>query len=104
MVELYKRIAGRKATAPEPFDYQKIPSVDEIITPDGSRLKVVPAGEIEEALPKEELVPVKTRYEVKEQEESILLLDENGKVVNRYVDYGKYQGSEAEKKELEGKV
>lgn len=53
MVELYKRIAGRKAAAPEPFDYQKIPSVDEIITPDGSRLKVVPAGEIEEALPKD---------------------------------------------------
>ena len=42
--------------------------------------------------------------QVKEQEESILLLDENGKVVNRYVDYGKCQGSEAEKKELEGKV
>lgn len=104
MVELYKHIAGRKATAPEPFDYQKITPVEEIITPEGSRLKVVPANEIEKELPEEEPVASGPRYEIKEQEESILLLDEDGNVVNRYVDYGKYQGSEAEKNELEGKL
>ena len=83
MADLYLTITGDGMGHPGTFSYDKIDSIDEIDTPNGKKMKIVPSEAIVHDLPEKEPIS----------------LNDTARI--QYVDYENYLGSEEEKIKLE---